>query len=226
MNHVVVLGGGSAGWITAGTLAANFSQQSSNPLKVTLVESPDVPIIGVGEGTWPSMRNTLKQMKIEEHDFIRACDVSFKQGSKFIGWKTGRVNDDYYHPFTSPPGYTQTNLYQAWRKSDLRSTFADTICAQSQICELALAPKQIATPAYAGVANYGYHLDAGKFSQFLKRHCIDGLGVSYRQDHIDAVDIDEQGDIASLVGRLTGKIHADLFIDCTGMQSLLLGAAL
>ena len=83
---IVIVGGGTAGWITAGTLAAKLQNEHADGFKITLVESPDVKPIGVGEGTWPTMRRTLKAIGIRETDFIRECNVSFKQGAKFAQW--------------------------------------------------------------------------------------------------------------------------------------------
>ena len=85
---MIVLGGGSAGWLTAGLLAAEHPE-----LHITLIESSDVPTIGVGEGTWPSMRDTLRRIGLSEHDFIRRCQVSFKQGSRFDGWARGAAGE-------------------------------------------------------------------------------------------------------------------------------------
>lgn len=104
INSIVIVGGGTAGWLTAGIIAAEHSANGTaiNDLvdvQITLVESPDVPTIGVGEGTWPSMKSTLQKMGISETDLIRECDASFKQGTLFNGWKTGG-NDAYTHPFT------------------------------------------------------------------------------------------------------------------------------
>ena len=93
IKNIVILGGGSAGWLTAGTLAAKHRQTSNKPYAITLIESPEVKIIGVGEGTWPTMRGTLKTMGINESAFIRECDVSFKQGAKFVSWRLKDKNE-------------------------------------------------------------------------------------------------------------------------------------
>jgi hypothetical protein len=85
------------------------------------------------------------------------------------------------------------------------------------------APKQAATPEFAAVANYGYHLDAGKFGTFLKKHCLEKLGVHYVPDHVTGIRSMENGDIAALHTKEHGELAGDLFVDCTGMQSLLLG---
>jgi tryptophan halogenase len=87
---------------------------------VTLVESPAVPAIGVGEGTWPSMRDTLQRIGVSESDFFRECDAAFKQGSRFWlayrRWATARNDDYYFHPFVLPQGYGDANLAGAWQQ--------------------------------------------------------------------------------------------------------------
>lgn len=224
IKNILVVGGGSAGWLTAGIIAAEHQCNKQNSkIKVTLIESPEVNIVGVGEGTWPSMRNSLQRMGLSETDFIRHCGAAFKQGSKFVGWKNGADNDFYYHPFVIPNGYGQANQYSAWKTHGQGHAFADVVCAQSQICQAGLAPKQNATPEYAGVLNYGYHLDAGKFSQMLQQHCVQNLGVTYIQDHVEGVVSHDNGDIKALQTRANGELNADLFVDCSGARSLLLG---
>jgi 2-polyprenyl-6-methoxyphenol hydroxylase-like FAD-dependent oxidoreductase len=222
IKHIVVVGGGSAGWLAAGVLAAE------HPLRVTLVESPAVPTIGVGEGTWPSMRDTLHRIGVSESDFFRECDASFKQGSRFNGWRTGdRVTgaaDDYYfHPFVLPQGFGDANLAGAWQAAHRDIPFADLVSFQPHLCVHGRAPKQAATPEFAAVANYGYHLDAGKFGVFLREHCVNKLGVRHVVDHVEAIRSKDNGDIASLLLRSGAVVEGDLFVDCTGMQSLLLG---
>ena len=223
VRKVVVVGGGAAGWLTAGTIAAGHETHLDSSLEVTLVESPDVATIGVGEGTWPTMRTSLSRLCIREADFIRECDASFKQGTRFDGWHTGEEGDTYYHPFTLPQGYVYANLVAAWQERGGQLPFADAVGAQSQICRHGLAPKQSTTPEYASVANYGYHLDAGKFSQMLQRHCTEELGVRHILDHVTGVNVHDNGDIASLGSKNHTDIEGDLFIDCTGFASLLLG---
>lgn len=223
IKSVVVVGGGSAGWLTAGTIAAEHQADSPSGIQVTLVESPDIGPIGVGEGTWPTMRMTLSRMGISETEFIRECDASFKQGSKFSRWMTGAEDDYYYHPFSLPQGYTKTNLAANWRLDDKGMKFAEAVCFQVPLCEAGLAPKQITTPEYAAVANYAYHLDAGKFARLLQKHCTGKLGVKHILDHVTGVNVDPSGDIASVSSKSHGDISGDLFIDCTGFASMLVG---
>lgn len=222
IKKIVIVGGGSAGWLTAGVIAADHILNKEAGLEVILIESPDIPTIGVGEGTWPSMRTTLKKMGISETQFIRECDASFKQGSKFINWIKGN-GEFYYHPFTLPEKYSEINLAEHWLPFKDKISFADAVSPQSFLSDRHLAPKQLATPEYASVMNYGYHLDAAKFAALLKKHCIDVLGVTHISDNVLQVNSTESGDIASLGTRDNGVIDGDIFIDCTGFASLLLG---
>lgn len=217
IQHIVVLGGGTAGWLSAGLLAAEHPDK-----RITLIESANIAISGVGEGTWPSMRNTLKRIGIKEIDFLRHCDASFKQGSKFINWRNLNASENYYHPFMTPQGYLETDLHAYWQQYAPAQKFADAINVQSFVCQAALAPKQLNTPEYAAVTNYGYHLDAGKFATFLKNHCIDNLDVCHVIDDVISVKSDQQGYIEFLQTKLHDDIQGDIFIDCSGAHARLI----
>ncbi|MFT6330329.1 MAG: flavin-dependent dehydrogenase [Bermanella sp.] len=221
LRKIVIVGGGSAGWLTAGVIAAEHSIDPNVGIEVTLIESADVAPIGVGEGTWPTMRSTLKKMGISETDFLLECDASFKQGSKFSNWHTN-TNEHYYHPFTLPHGFNDTNLASFWQPYRHKVTFADAVGVQSQLGEHGLAPKQISTAEYDFNANYGYHLDAGKFAALLQKHCTTKLAVKHIIDHVTQVNSAQSGDIATITTKNNGDIAGDLFIDCTGTASLLL----
>jgi len=223
IKKIIIVGGGSAGWITAGSIAAEHCVDPSSNVKVILIESPEIKSIGVGEGTWPSMRNTLDKIGINEKEFLQQCDASFKQGSKFVGWTTGDTTDYYYHPFMVPEGYGQINLHAAWQANHSQKSFADAVNIQSHVCQAGLAPKQLATPNYAAVTNYGYHLDATKFATLLQKHCTEKLNVQHIVDHMDDIVSADNGDIAAISTKKNGQVEGDLFIDCTGSASLLLG---
>ena len=221
LRKVVVLGGGSAGWLVAGLLAAEHPD-----LHITLIESSDVPIIGVGEGSWPSMRDTLRRIGLSEVDFIRQCQVSFKQGSRFDSWMHGALGaqgDRYYHPFMLPVGQGDADLVQAWLATQTERPFADLVSPSVQVCEAGRAPKQVQTPDFGAVANYAYHFDAGRFGQMLREHACQKLGVHHVVDHVDAVLCHENGDIAALKTREHGELSAELFADCSGLASRLIG---
>ncbi|MEM9572829.1 MAG: tryptophan halogenase family protein [Pseudomonadota bacterium] len=223
IKSILIVGGGTAGWLTATILASRFHKPDGSGLAIRLVEAPDIPIIGVGEGTWPGMRSTLRNAGIKEADFLRACQASFKQGSKFVGWCSGEQNDFYYHPFDLPAAFSELNIAQIWVNGDQATSFSELSCAQEPLCEQHLSPKLMSTREYAGATNYGYHLDAGMFSQFLREHCTKRLGVDLVLDRVTKVHSAENGDVDSVETETSGVLNADLFIDCTGFRSLLLG---
>lgn len=223
VRQVVIVGGGSAGWLTAAVLAAAHGGGTPGGLQVTLLESPDIGPIGVGEGTWPTMRDTLRGIGLSEADLFRHCDAAFKQGSRFNGWVDGSPADHYFHPFVLPQGYTEANLAAAWLQHHAEVPFADLVSFQPHLCAQGKAPKQKTTPEFAAVANYGYHFDAGKFGLLLKRHCTERLGVRHLVDHMVGIHSHDNGDIASLQTKTLGAVAGDLFVDCTGLASLLLG---
>jgi tryptophan halogenase len=227
VNSIVIVGGGTAGWLTAAVLAARHRERiARGHLTVTLVESPNIPILGVGEGTWPTMRTTLHNTGVSETDFVRGCDAAFKQGAKFAGWTTGEADDAYYHPLSLPQGFTQLNLVPHWLEKREEMSFCDAVSPQGYVCEANLAPKTIATPEYDGVLNYAYHLDAVKFAAFMQKHCVEKLGVRHVLADVRQVEQAEDGDITAVVTEQAGRLAGDLFVDCTGFAAHLLGKTL
>ena len=226
IQNIVIVGGGTAGWLVAGVIAARHKTRGPHGFTVTLVESPTTPIIGVGEGTWPTLRTTLSQIGVSETDFFRECDAAFKQGAQFRRWTTGAADDSYYHPLMLPQGFAQVNLATHWLESGSNLSFCDAVTPQGTICDDGLAPKTIATPEYDAVANYAYHLDAGKFAGFIQRHCCEKLGVRHVLADVREVTLDERGDIRSVETDQAGSIAGDLFVDCTGFAALLIGQTL
>ena len=221
VRSVVILGGGTAGWLAAAYLAAT-ARTARRELAVTVIEAPDIPTVGVGEGTWPTMRGTLAAIGIAEDDFLRECDASFKQGSRFDGWVDGSPGDSYLHPFTPPPTGDFSALLAAWAASGI--PFATAMSAQAATCAADLAPRQPAMPGFAGAVNYAYHLDAGKFAALLARHATARLEVRHIADRMVGVEARADGDIAALVTTRHGAIPGDLFLDCSGHAALLIGS--
>ena len=219
IQRIVVVGGGTAGWLSACLLASRHPA-----LSITLVEAPDIPVIGVGEGTWPTMRETLATIGIVEAEFLRECDASFKQGSRFDGWVDGSADDSYLHPFTPPSPGDMRALLAAWRDEAADRDFAAAVTTQAAICAKDLAPRQRGMPDFAGALNYAYHLDAGKFVALLTRHGTTRLGVMRISDQVTGVVAGENGDIVALELRNNPALAGDLFLDCTGHAALLIGA--
>ena len=223
VRKIVIVGGGTAGWLTAAVIAAKHQSRMPGGFSVTLVESPNTPIIGVGEGTWPTLRSTLAKAGVSETDLFRECDAAFKQGGRFVGWTTGEPDDAYYHPLMLPQSFAELNLVPYWIAGSNGASFCDAVCPQGHICDAGLAPKTIATPEYQALANYSYHLDAGKFAPFMQRHCCEKLGVKHVLADVQHAVRAENGDIRSVVTEQAGEIEGDLFIDCSGFRALLIG---
>jgi hypothetical protein len=223
LKRIVIVGGGTAGWLAACLLAAKLPKVTSQAPSIILIEAPDIPTIGVGEGTWPTMRATLSAMGLDEDEFLAACDGAFKQGSRFDGWVTGDDDDSYYHPFTPPPEVAAIDLVGAWRALAPDAPFAFAMSPQPAICAAQLAPRQSSMAPYSGALNYAYHLDAGKLAARLARHAVSALDVTHLQDQVVAVDSAANGDIAAVRTRGGQRVEGDLFIDCSGNAALLIG---
>lgn len=223
IRRIVIVGGGTAGWITACVIAAEHRNNVDRRLHISLIESPDIPIIGVGEGTWPSMRLTLQKIGLSEADLIRECGASFKQGTEFRAWSERGEEHRYYHPFSFPAEYASLNLARYWIEQRSRVAFADFVTPQAGIISAGKAPKQTTTPEYAFNVNYGYHLDAGRFARLLHTHAVNELGVHYISGNVEQVGSGDNGDISTVTLASGEQIAGDLFVDCTGQRALLIG---
>lgn len=221
ISRVVIVGGGTAGWLAACRIAAAAKPDAAAPITVTLIESPEIATIGVGEGTWPTMRATLDRIGIGEAEFLASCDASFKHGSRFAGWATGLPGDEYWHPFSPPVEGEARGVVAAWQAEG--GPFAEAVSPQPRVARLGLSPRQREMPDYAGALNYGYHLDAGKLAELLMSHATGRLGVRHVRDHVTHVERAADGDVAAVHTRAQGTFSGDLFLDCTGHAALLVG---
>ena len=229
IRKVIVVGGGTAGWLSACHLAKKLQSHSEQGVEVCLIESADIPTIGVGEGTVPAIRRSLEYLGISETDFVRECDATFKQSIKFVDWVSNpSVNNgsDYYHHVFDYPAIAPLDVTPYWLLDQQdKKPYVDAVSIQGRLCDLGLGPKNMTHPEYQGVANYAYHLDAAKFALLLARHATTRLGVKHILANVLEVKTGEDGSIASLVTD-KGNHSADIFIDCTGFSSLLIGQTL
>lgn len=228
INNIVILGGGTAGWLSACILAKKMNCLNSSELNISVVESPDIPTIGVGEGTVPTMRQTLKLIGVSETDFIRECGVTFKQSIKFVNWldvPNSNIPHSYHHFFNFPknPGF---DLTPYWLLGDKEHSYADYVSFQSGACNHNLAPKKITHKEFDGALEYAYHLDAAKFSTFLAKHGTANLGIKHIIATVKDVCLTDNGDIKSLITNENNEIDGDFFVDCSGFSSRLLAQEL
>ncbi|GIU51619.1 tryptophan halogenase family protein [Shewanella sp. KT0246] len=227
VQRIVIIGGGTAGWLAANHIG--IAAQLLPNVTVTLIESPDIPTIGVGEGTVPAIKQSLQSFGIRETDFIRDCDVSFKQSIKFCNWldktKHGE-NNSYHHLFDvpSPLGADLTPqwLHQQATHSNSSTSYSQNVSPQHYICEALKAPKLITTPEYGGKVSYAYHLNAAKFAKLLASNATSKLGVQHLQANVLDADIDDEGNLTQLKTDKLGELAFDFFIDCSGFESILL----
>ena len=218
---IIIVGGGTAGWLTAGLLAAKKKVNGQAIFNVKVVEPTTIKAIGVGEGTWPSMRRTLSDIGVSERDFLKQTGASFKQGTKFVNW----VHDQgeyYYHPFEAPVSHNECSPLGAWKELLDKIPFAQYAGVQEILCENHRAPKLLTSRDFAGVTNYGYHFEADGLSRFLKNHCVKNLSIEVIPDVVKEVESKESGDISAVITRNHGHVKGDFFVDCTGFRSLLL----
>ena len=231
IQNILIVGGGTAGWLTAGFLARTLGTRGEGSVAITLVESSDIGIIGVGEGTFPSIRGTLSTLGIDEATFVRECSATFKQGIQFVDWVRApgaQGTSAYFHPFSQPsqrPGSPELLPYWLLGGAGRDVAFAGAVTMQKHIADARHGPKRLTDGDYLGPINYAYHFDAGKFAGLLSRHAK-SLGVQHRIGTVERVTLDATGGIGSVVTAEWGALQADLYIDCTGFRAELIGKAL
>lgn len=231
LRKILIVGGGTAGWLTANYLARILRVASGSPLSIELVESSDIGIIGVGEGTFPSIRGTLSAIGLDEARFVREANATFKQGIRFDHWLRAPGVDTghhYFHPFSLPSQRERDlELLPYWLLGAAGEgiAFAEAATLQKHVADRSRAPKRITDADYQGRLNYAYHFDAVRFAALLAQHGRD-LGVQHRIATVEDVELDELGAIACVRTREAGALTADLYIDCTGFRAALIGRAL
>lgn len=218
-KRVLIVGGGSAGWSAAAYLNAALNGAGRKTAEIALIESPDVPRIGVGEATIPNINHILRVIGIDEIDFMRAVDGTFKQSIRYVNWLHGK-GEHYHHPFSRNRMAPLEIAGQLWLQSDRSIPYMETISAQPLICELNLAPRMLTQWDFGAPLTYAYHMNAMKFADYLTAYAT-ARGVTHYLDHVVDVAMAENGDIASIQTRSGMDIEADLFVDCTGFAAIL-----
>jgi tryptophan halogenase len=224
VKKIVIVGGGSAGWMTAAMLARAVPEKD-----IIVIESPDFPIVGVGESTLGGINGYCKFLGIDEKDFMEFTDASYKMSIKFTDFYEKDAGG-FHYPFGKP--YTEgfPDGMHAWfvKKHVYPNTpiddFAKSFFPQAALYE----QNKFSLNKYGEFDNYdpewdvAYHFDATKFGLWLKeKYCLP-RGVRLIADTVVDATVGDRG-IESLHLESGGKIGADLFIDCTGFKSLLLG---
>jgi hypothetical protein len=235
ITKIVVLGGGTAGWMTASYLGKALGPAAT----ITVLEAPTVPKIGVGEATLPNLHRTFFDfLGIAEEDWMRECNASFKMAIKFINWRTPGVGeatarpyqgstDHYYHSFGVLPNHENLPLshYWAYKKLTGRTDEAfDYACyRQPPALDANLAPRYLDGRRWT---NYAWHFDAHLVADFLRRFATEKLGAIHVQDEMTEPVMDQRGHLTALRTKSGRVIEGELFVDCSGFRSLLITKAM
>lgn len=220
IEKIVIVGGGTAGWIAAATISNIFK---NTDLTIELVESDDIGIIGVGEATIPPLISILNSLGIDLIDFIKETQASFKLGIQFEDWHT--IGEKYFHPFgtvgKSIDGY---DFFQCWLKSKaegdktpLMAHSPESVLAEKGKFFLPFAAKN--TPLER--AFYALHLDSGLAGKYLRNYA-EKLGVIRTEGKVEQVIQTKNGEIESVILASGQSISGDFFIDCSGFRGLLI----
>ena len=224
VKKIVIVGGGSAGWMSAMILADTLKHKG---VEITVLESPTVGVIGVGEGSTPALKRFFDSLDIAESEWMPQCNATFKSGISFDGWSTKPGFTSYFHQFsTMVDKLTQpvfiTNVHARLMGVDVHAHPNDYFLSH-KLVKGKLAP--LPSENFPFTATYGYHFDAALLGKFLHKKACE-RGVRYQVCHVTHATLDEQGEIAAVHTREGEHIAADLFIDCSGFSALLIDQTL
>ena len=223
-KRIVIVGGGTAGWIAANLMATNWEGQGFD---ITLVESPNIGIIGVGEGSTPPLRGFMNAIGVAESEWMPECNATYKVGITFRNWSTKPGFTEYFHPFLCQPDEFSAPAF--FHNSFLRRKGIDLeghpnhFFLATELARQHLAP--VAPPNFPFEMNYGYHFNSGLLGQFLAKVAA-RKGVKYQQATVTEVVLDDKGFIDRLETEEGETIKADFYVDSTGFRSQLLQQAL
>lgn len=219
-HRFVILGGGTAGWMAACLIAHRLGAKAA----VTLVESPEIGIIGVGEGSTPQMKAFFDELGIAERQWMPRCNATYKTGIRFRGWSERLGFESYFHPFqteidyhTAPTFYFHTRMRRSGR--DVWA-HPDRFFLSARLGADRLGP--IPAENFPFDIGYGYHFDATLVGEFLRDHAVTALNISHLPRRIASIRQHENGDIAALIDDQGEAITGDFFIDASGFRSALL----
>jgi tryptophan halogenase len=231
IKNITIVGGGTAGWLTAlilGSLLNNFRE--GPPVAITLIESPNIPTVGVGESTVPGIPSIMRMLGIDEAELIRRCNVTFKMSVRFERWfceQSGGYRT-FHHPFNSPKpigGVSAAYHFHRYQDDGPAATIAQRVLPNVSLAEGGFGPRGIKDGNYDRAVGYAYHLDAGLLAQFLQEVAIQ-RDITLIRDDVERVNLDDRGFIGSLTLTRGGDYPVEFVIDCTGFRSLILGQAL
>lgn len=224
VNNIVIVGGGTAGWISAACLAKVLGNSTS---KITLIESPDIDTVGVGEATIPPLVNFMRFLGVNEREFIEKTQATFKLGIKFSDWY--EVGEHYWHQFgTVGADIDGKAFYQHWLKSKFNGnphSYTDYSPAIAMAKENKFFIPSGKQSSIIDGSAYAWHFDARLVAKFLRDYATK-MGVTRIEGHVENVEKHANGFIKQLHLVNGEKVTGDFFIDCTGQRALLIEGAM
>lgn len=222
-KRILIVGGGTAGWMAANLLAVRWTD-----IEICLLESSDIGIIGVGEGSTPHLRLFFDEAQIEESEWMPRCNATYKNGISFAGWSATPGFESYFHPFPAQTDDIFTapiffNNIRARMQGINANAHPDHYFLETYITQHNLGP--IPAETFPFWVAYGYHFDSGLLGQFLAEKAI-SRGVKRIFGTVTEVVMNQDGELASVRLDDDSFLNADFFIDCSGFKSLLLQGAL
>ncbi len=242
-KHVVVVGGGSSGWMTAAYLRKALGEK----VEVTVIESPNIKTVGVGEATFSTIKLFFDFLELPEHEWMPACNATYKLAIRFVNWT--EEGGHFYHPFQRYETVDGYNMGEWWLKLKRGEEAFDYSCFTTPaICDAKKSPRYLDGRVYddrvqnifAGddaIADnkfladhqvqypYAYHFDASLLAKFLEGYGKK-RGVKQIHDEVRQVVLAEDGSIDYLETAKHGPLKGDLYVDCTGFRGLLINQAL
>lgn len=219
-HRFVILGGGTAGWMAASLIAHRLGHRA----EVTLVESPEIGIIGVGEGSTPQLKAFFDELGIAEAEWMPRCNATYKNGIRFHGWSDVAGHESYFHPFqtaldhhTAPAFFFNTRARRTGRDVPAHP---DAFFVPTRLADMRRGP--IAPKNFPFMLGYGYHFDAALVGDFLRDHATARLAVAHVQTRIGGARRSDNGDIAVLHGEGGIEIAGDFFVDASGFRATLI----
>jgi tryptophan halogenase len=226
LGSIVIVGGGTAGWMAAAALARTLEF----PVSIQLIESEDIGTVGVGEATVPHLRAFNTSLQIDEIEFVRAVRGTFKLGIQFVDW--GSVGTSYIHGFgTIGHEYRGLPFHQYWSRLNLAGKAQDIgqyslNTAAAPVGKFISGATDVPKNSPLAQVAYAYHFDAGLYAQYLRRYA-EARGVRRVEGEIVDVTLrGADGFVESVTLKSGTKVSGDLFIDCSGFRGLLIEQAL
>jgi len=221
--RIVILGGGTAGWMAANLFAHRWQERA----EVHVVESEEIGIVGVGEGSTPQLKAFFDTLGIAEAEWMPRCNATYKNGISFHGWSERPGFERYFHPFPSPLDVHTAGAFfhNAAMRRRGRDVWAhpDRFFVPAYLAARRLGPHPAENFPFE--IGYGYHFDAYLVGAFLREHAV-GRGVRHHSRKVVEVAVSETGDVAHLVFKGGETLAGDVFVDASGFRSVIAQSAL